>query len=329
MGTDLGGAVDIVQTTSYYPFGLVMNQYNGNTAPGYLKNKYLYNGKELQDDVFAGSSLNWFDYGARFYDPQIGRWHSVDPLAEKNRRWSPYSYCKDNPITRIDPDGMDDYTIENGKVRRRKTDDNSDHFTYISSAEKKDLGTFNKTKNGHLVIPVSGSNFINHSNAKKSFVAPKTWASILGAGEVYQGETGNKIEINQLNNAEGGHSPHNGKGDFADLRYASKNGDYAMTSNGNIDVLSSQKLVDALNTFGYSGSYKILTENSTGSGPALKNTSFVNGNGLFEHQSHMHLQRTNLNVSEDTNVNTLENMTFYNFNDYPIIPADATKYVNQ
>jgi hypothetical protein len=78
MGTDLGGAVDIVQTTSYYPFGLVMNQMNGNTATGYQKNKYLYNGKELQDDVFAGSSLNWLDYGARFYDTQIGRVTTLD-----------------------------------------------------------------------------------------------------------------------------------------------------------------------------------------------------------------------------------------------------------
>jgi|WetSurMetagenome_2_1015567.scaffolds.fasta_scaffold00004_20 RHS repeat-associated protein len=107
MGTDLGGSLDIVQTTSYYPFGLVMVQSDNLSVGDPLKNKYLYNGKEMQSEILGGSSLNWFDYGARFYDPQIGRFTTVDPLTEKFYFLTPYQYGSNNPITNIDIDGLE------------------------------------------------------------------------------------------------------------------------------------------------------------------------------------------------------------------------------
>jgi RHS repeat-associated protein len=113
------GQPELMQVTDYYPFGLVMNQ-ESYFASGVLPNKYLYNNKELQDDELAGNSLGWYDYGARFYDPELGRWHSLDPLTEKYNFASPYNYVLNNPLIFIDPDGRD---VDLSKLYQRNDDD--------------------------------------------------------------------------------------------------------------------------------------------------------------------------------------------------------------
>lgn len=74
------------------------------------ENKYTYNGKELVDDF----GLNWYHYGARYYDPTLGRWHSIDPVDEFH---SPYVYCHGDPVNFYDSNGMWEDPIANSALR--------------------------------------------------------------------------------------------------------------------------------------------------------------------------------------------------------------------
>ena len=86
---------NVGEVNDYYPFGGLMSSSSGSVQP------YKYNGKELD----RKGGLDWYDYGARQYDAALGRWHVVDPMAEKYYGWSPYVYCLNNPMKYMDPDG--------------------------------------------------------------------------------------------------------------------------------------------------------------------------------------------------------------------------------
>ena len=86
----------VEETNHYYPFGGVFAN-TGNTQP------YKYNGKEFD----GKKGVNLYDYGARHYDAALGRFTTVDSLAEKHYSESLYTYCYSNPINCIEPNGKD------------------------------------------------------------------------------------------------------------------------------------------------------------------------------------------------------------------------------
>ena len=102
-------STEILEENNYYPFGLKHEGYNSNPVTNH---PYKYSSKELNDEL----GLDWYDYGARNYDPALGRWMNLDPLAEKFTPVSPYIYAANSPLRFIDLDGKDIINI-NGGVR--------------------------------------------------------------------------------------------------------------------------------------------------------------------------------------------------------------------
>lgn len=134
-----------LQEESYYSFGLTQSL-PGNIDPS-AKNKYMYNGKEFQTE------LSWLDYGARFYDPTLGRWNVIDPLADKMPKHSTYCYAFNNPLRFIDPSGMspsppDDYVFnEKGNYVRTDKNNKPDRLTIENSKTgDKKYYSFNDSK---------------------------------------------------------------------------------------------------------------------------------------------------------------------------------------
>ena len=152
-----GGTITLNETIDYYPFGFAHVPSYGT---GYTK--YKYNGKEIQDDLIGGVALDWYDYGARFYDPQIGRWHVIDPHAEKYVVLSPYNYVYNNPINAFDLDGRDGKLVIDGnnlivKVTLNYSQESLNRYNenlgeYTQEQFKNDFTNYYSSANGSYTI---------------------------------------------------------------------------------------------------------------------------------------------------------------------------------
>ena len=99
-----GTSGEVVETNDYYPFG---SRWDVVTSLKDDSNRFRYNSKEEQFRF----GTPYIDYGARQYDPVLGRWFAQDPLAEQAYDFSPYVFCSDNPVNNYDPNGKWDIKV--------------------------------------------------------------------------------------------------------------------------------------------------------------------------------------------------------------------------
>ena len=126
----------LIEEDHYYPFGLLIDDISRSSS-GTAQN-YKYNGKELQHEL----SWNVEDYGARQYNPVIGRWLQVDPKADKYAGLSIYNFVADNPLNNIDQDGREIKPLTSGDISTLRSTFNqySSLFSYTTFPTQINVG---------------------------------------------------------------------------------------------------------------------------------------------------------------------------------------------
>ena len=178
IGSRTSPNLQIREENNYYPFGLKHKGYNIGIIGS--QNNYKYNNKELQDEVINGKRLEWYDLGGRNYDPTIGRFFNIDPLASQASQVdkSPYAFTWNNPINLVDPDGLSpDTEMEDDRVTLYGKDGRAVVSSYgsVDKKNKKEDSIINEAKRFGKYIYYTYELLDDKKNLHKITLRGNTW----------------------------------------------------------------------------------------------------------------------------------------------------------
>lgn len=251
---------ELLQENHYYPFGLRMGGIlNGNEegiAEAVPEQRMRYNGKELHTEL----GLGWVDYGARMYEPSMGRWNGGDPVSKDYE--SGYASMANNPIWLIDPMGLDTFKVDySGTITQFSGGENEIYYYTNKDGNEHSLGSFTKNENGYIQLSnfsynKNGLSFgysVKSGNEDEAFISPVALGSLMGSLA--------ENEINDLvitrSSAEDGTSPGSSKshvlGTALDTRYLrkDKSGKDVNIWSSQIDVNRNEAFINSMKKFGH------------------------------------------------------------------------------
>ena len=167
---------EVVQRVEYLPTGEVFLERHGGDNHSM---PHKFNGRSALRDAFETTwrkkeldkmhGLDWYDSSARYYDHVLGRFHQMDPLAEKYYAWSPYAYCMGNPVNSVDPDG--DSTIVNdiGYIIRQNGIDNG---VYLKNKKTEKLSFLGEVGGTIDITEVYANLLLSNSKMAKRMFNP-------------------------------------------------------------------------------------------------------------------------------------------------------------
>jgi RHS repeat-associated protein len=145
---------NIIEENHYYSFGLkiaaISSKKLADSYDGKINNAFLFNGKEMLDD---DADLNWYDYGFRSYDAQIGRFMQLDPLTDSYPHYTPYQFAGNDPITNVDLDGLEKFNSV-GEVAKQAAIEGVKYSAMSEVVITATVKAIRTTSDGHKIYKV-------------------------------------------------------------------------------------------------------------------------------------------------------------------------------